>query len=78
MCRVEVFGTKATASCLFLDPAEGTTAQLRALRAQAEEFASLVRAGGAGGSCATVADALAAQQVVAQARQVAAGLASLS
>jgi myo-inositol 2-dehydrogenase/D-chiro-inositol 1-dehydrogenase len=58
MARAEVFGTKGTARCDFLDPAEGERAQLAALRLQAESFADFAT----GGACtgATGADAIAA------------------
>jgi myo-inositol 2-dehydrogenase/D-chiro-inositol 1-dehydrogenase len=58
MARAEVFGTRGTQRCDFLDPAEGERAQLEALRRQAESFAAFAR----GGPCegATGADAVAA------------------
>jgi myo-inositol 2-dehydrogenase/D-chiro-inositol 1-dehydrogenase len=58
MARAEAFGTKGTARCDFLDPAEGEQAQLAALRLQAESFAGFA----SGGPCtgATGADAIAA------------------
>jgi len=58
MARAEAFGTKGTARCDFLDPAEGEQAQLAALRRQAESFADFA----SGGPCtgATGADAIAA------------------
>jgi len=58
MARAEVFGTKGTARCDFLDPAEGERAQLAALRLQAESFAGFA----SGGACtgATGTDAIAA------------------
>jgi myo-inositol 2-dehydrogenase / D-chiro-inositol 1-dehydrogenase len=58
MARAEAFGTKGTARCDFLDPAEGERAQLAALRLQAESFAGFAT----GGPCtgATGADAIAA------------------
>ncbi len=58
MARAEVFGTRGTVRCDFLDPAEGERAQLEALRRQAESFAAFAR----GGPCegATGADAVAA------------------
>jgi myo-inositol 2-dehydrogenase / D-chiro-inositol 1-dehydrogenase len=58
MARAEAFGTKGTARCDFLDPAEGEQAQLAALRLQAESFAEFAT----GGPCtgATGADAIAA------------------
>jgi myo-inositol 2-dehydrogenase / D-chiro-inositol 1-dehydrogenase len=58
MARAEVFGTRGTVRCDFLDPADGERAQLEALRRQAESFAAFAR----GGRCegATGADAVAA------------------
>ena len=58
MARAEVFGTRGTVRCDFLDPADGERAQLDALRRQAESFAAFAR----GGPCegATGADAVAA------------------
>jgi len=58
MARAEVFGTRGTVRCDFLDPAEGERAQLDALRRQAGSFAAFAR----GGPCegATGADAMAA------------------
>ena len=58
MARAEVFGTRGTVRCDFLDPAEGERAQLDALRRQAESFAAFAR----GGPCegAAGADAIAA------------------
>jgi myo-inositol 2-dehydrogenase/D-chiro-inositol 1-dehydrogenase len=58
MARAEAFGTKGTARCDFLDPAEGERAQLAALRLQAESFADFASGGSCGG--ATGADAVAA------------------
>jgi myo-inositol 2-dehydrogenase / D-chiro-inositol 1-dehydrogenase len=57
MARAEAFGTRGTARCDFLDPAEGERAQLEAVRRQAESFAAFAR----GGPCegATGADAIA-------------------
>jgi myo-inositol 2-dehydrogenase/D-chiro-inositol 1-dehydrogenase len=54
----EAFGTRGHERCDVIDPAEGEVAQLDALRAQAESFASFA----AGGACqgATAADAIAA------------------
>jgi myo-inositol 2-dehydrogenase / D-chiro-inositol 1-dehydrogenase len=54
----EAFGTGGHERCDVIDPAEGEIAQLEALRAQAESFASFA----AGGPCqgATAADAIAA------------------
>jgi myo-inositol 2-dehydrogenase/D-chiro-inositol 1-dehydrogenase len=45
MVKVEVYGTKGTASSVFLDPADGDTVFLESLRLQAEDFARLVRTG---------------------------------
>jgi len=58
MARAEVFGTRGTRRCDFLDPADGERAQLEALRRQAESFAAFAR----GGPCegAAGADAIAA------------------
>jgi len=58
MARAEVFGTRGTVRCDFLDAAEGERAQLDALRRQAESFAEFAW----GGTCegATAADAVAA------------------
>jgi len=58
MARAEAFGTRGTARCDFLDPAEGERAQLEAVRLQAESFAAFAR----GGPCegATGDDAIAA------------------
>ncbi len=58
MARAEAFGTRGTARCDFLDPADGERAQLEAVRLQAESFAAFAR----GGPCegATGADAIAA------------------
>jgi hypothetical protein len=70
-CTVEVFGTKGTVSCQFLDPVRGDAVFHRALQRQAEEFAAAVRADGTdvarstGGSSAE--DALAALSVAAEA-----------
>ena len=73
MARAEVFGTRGTERCDFLDPAEGERAQLEALRRQAESFAAFAR----GGRCegATGADAVAA---LAAAEQAAADVPALS
>jgi myo-inositol 2-dehydrogenase/D-chiro-inositol 1-dehydrogenase len=65
-CKVEVFGTKGTASSWFLDPARGDAAFHHALRAQAENFAAAVRSGSTGG--ASVADAVAAMKIATDAR----------
>lgn len=43
--KVEVYGTKGTASCWFLQPVGGEAAFHQALRLQAEDFARLVRTG---------------------------------
>ena len=58
MARAEVFGTRGTVRCDFLDPADGERAQLDALRRQAEGFADY--AAGAGQHGATAQDAAAA------------------
>jgi myo-inositol 2-dehydrogenase/D-chiro-inositol 1-dehydrogenase len=65
MARAEAFGTRGTARCDFLDPAEGERAQLAAVRLQDESFAAFAR----GGPCegATGADAVAALQAAEQA-----------
>ena len=65
----EAFGTGGHERCDVIDPAEGEIAQLAALRAQAESFASFA----AGGPCegATIGDAVAA---LAAAEQVTAAL----
>ena len=65
MARAEAFGTRGTARCDFLDPAEGERAQLEAVRLQAESFAAFAR----GGPCegATGADAIAALEAAEQA-----------
>ncbi len=65
MARAEAFGTRGTARCDFLDPAEGERAQLEAVRRQAESFAAFAR----GGPCegATGADAIAALAAAEQA-----------
>jgi len=65
MARAEVFGTRGTERCEFLDPADGERAQLDALRRQAESFAAFAR----GGPCegATGADAVAALAAAEQA-----------
>jgi myo-inositol 2-dehydrogenase / D-chiro-inositol 1-dehydrogenase len=65
MARAEAFGTKGTARCDFLDPAEGEQAQLAALRLQAESFADFASGGPCGG--ATGADAVAALDAAARA-----------
>jgi myo-inositol 2-dehydrogenase/D-chiro-inositol 1-dehydrogenase len=56
--KVEVYGTKGTASCWFLQPVGGEAAFHQALRLQAEDFARLVRTGEGHG--ARPADAIAA------------------
>lgn len=58
MARAEVFGTRGTVRCDFLDPADGERAQLDALRRQAEGFADYAAGGGQHG--ATAEDAAAA------------------
>jgi len=58
MARAEAFGTRGTARCDFLDPADGERAQLEAVRRQAESFAAFARGGPCDG--ATGADAIAA------------------
>jgi hypothetical protein len=65
----EAFGTGGHERCDVIDPAEGEIAQLAALRAQAESFASFA----AGGPCegATIDDAVAA---LAAAEQVTAAI----
>ena len=65
MARAEVFGTRATVRCDFLDPAEGGRAQLEAVRLQAESFAAFARGGSCGG--ATGPDAVAAMEAAEQA-----------
>jgi len=67
MVKVEVYGTKGTASSVFLDPAEGDVAFLEALRLQAEDFARLVRTGA--GTGARAADAVAALTVAEMAKE---------
>ncbi len=59
--KVEVFGTKGTASSWFLRPGAGSAAFHQALRLQAEDFARSVRNGEGHG--ARPADAIAALQV---------------
>ncbi len=68
----EAFGTGGHERCDVIDPAEGEVAQLEALRAQAESFASFA----SGGPCegATAADAVAA---LAAAEQVTAAIPAL-
>ena len=58
MASVEVFGTRAHAFSVFLDPRDGERAQLDALRRQASAFAEFAR----GATCrgASVDDAIAA------------------
>jgi myo-inositol 2-dehydrogenase/D-chiro-inositol 1-dehydrogenase len=65
MASVEIFGTRDHAMSVFLDPADGETAQLEALRHQASSFADYAR----GGPClgATVEDAVAALEAAASA-----------
>mgnify|MGYP002402826534 CR=1 FL=1 len=69
----EAFGTEGHERCDVIDPAEGEVAQLAALRAQAESFASFA----AGGPCqgATAADAIAA---LTAAEQVSAAIPAMS
>jgi myo-inositol 2-dehydrogenase / D-chiro-inositol 1-dehydrogenase len=69
----EAFGTEGHERCDVIDPAEGEVAQLEALRAQAESFASFA----AGGPCegATAADAIAA---LTAAERVTAGISAMS
>ncbi len=69
----EAFGTGGHERCDVIDPAEGEVAQLEALRAQAESFASFA----AGGPCegATAADAIAA---LTAAEQVTAAIPAMS
>jgi myo-inositol 2-dehydrogenase/D-chiro-inositol 1-dehydrogenase len=59
-CKVEVYGTKGTASSWFLQPVGGEAAFHQALLLQAEDFARLVRTGQGRG--AGPADAIAALQ----------------
>lgn len=70
-CKVEVFGTKGTVSCQFLDPVDGDAVFHHALLRQAEEFAAAVRADGTGVARSTggssADDALAALAVAAEA-----------
>jgi myo-inositol 2-dehydrogenase / D-chiro-inositol 1-dehydrogenase len=67
MARAEVFGTNGTVRWDFLDPAEGESAQLAALREQAESFADYA----SGGACAgaTGSDAIAALKAAARATE---------
>lgn len=58
MVRVEVFGTRQHLRCDVLDPKDGESAQLDALRRQAEGFAEFASGGQPSG--ATVVDAIAA------------------
>ena len=64
--KVEVFGTKGTASSWFLRPGASEPAFHQALRLQAEDFARLVRTGEGHG--ARPADAIAALEAAALAR----------
>jgi myo-inositol 2-dehydrogenase / D-chiro-inositol 1-dehydrogenase len=66
MVKVDVFGTKGTASLLFLDPADGDVVFRQALRHQALDFARLVTSGR--GSGARAADAVQALKVAEMAR----------
>jgi myo-inositol 2-dehydrogenase / D-chiro-inositol 1-dehydrogenase len=61
ICRVEVFGTGGTVSCTFLRPADAEEVFRQALRRQAEDFATTVRAGQ--GTGAVIGDAVAALTV---------------
>jgi myo-inositol 2-dehydrogenase / D-chiro-inositol 1-dehydrogenase len=67
MARAEVFGTRGTVRCDFLDPADGERAQLDALRRQAEGFAAF--AAGADQLGASAEDAAAALDAAEQATQ---------
>ncbi len=67
LVKVEVYGTKGTATCVFLDPADGDAVFLAALRLQAEDFARLVTTGS--GSGALAADAVAALTVAEMAKE---------
>ncbi len=71
-CKVEVFGTKGTASSWFLTPADGEAVFLAALRDQAEDFACAVRgsvrSGAASAGSASAGDAVAALTVAEMAR----------
>lgn len=67
MVKVDVFGTKGTASLMFLDPADGDVVFRQALRQQAVDFARLVRSGQ--GSGARAADAVQALKVAEMARR---------
>jgi myo-inositol 2-dehydrogenase / D-chiro-inositol 1-dehydrogenase len=58
MARIEVFGTRDSVRCDFLDPRDGEQAQLDALVRQAEGFAAYARGGALTG--ASVEDAVAA------------------
>ncbi len=70
MASVEIFGTKDHFFSVFLDPKEGESAQLDALRRQASSFADYVRGGPRLG--ASVLDALdALEAATAAAHQVA-------
>lgn len=66
--KVEVYGTKGTASSWFLRPVGGEAAFHQALRLQAEDFARLVRTGQ--GSGAQPADAIAALRAAQSCRNV--------
>jgi myo-inositol 2-dehydrogenase/D-chiro-inositol 1-dehydrogenase len=65
-CKVEVFGTKGTASSWFFDPSGGDAVFRQALCCQAEDFAAAVRGSSVGG--ASVADAVAAMKIATHAR----------
>jgi myo-inositol 2-dehydrogenase/D-chiro-inositol 1-dehydrogenase len=67
LVKVEVFGSKGTASSVFLDPAEGDVVFLEALRLQAEDFARLVKTGTGNGALA--ADAVAALTIAEMAKE---------
>ena len=69
--KVEVYGTKGTANDWFLHPVGGEAVFHQALRAQAEDFARLVRTGV--GTGARAADAVAALRAAELARRVASG-----
>ena len=66
-CKVEVFGTRGTATSWFLNPADGDAVLGQALRLQAEDFAQAATAGT--GSGAAVADAVVALTIAAQAAE---------
>lgn len=68
---IEVFGTRGHGYSRFLDPTEGESIQLDALRAQAGAFAEFARGGVAEG--ASAADAVAALEVALEATSQIAG-----